>query len=119
MHIKPSARRKTPQKARPTLAELQRPDGRPEVYDVPEVPNSEGYACFICKSQGHAARRFHKTGEIFMTSPINTPNGQSNFVCKEHLPENVVIYSPFDDTCRDKSGQNVWKESADEQPSIQ
>ena len=54
-----------------------------------------------------------------MTSPINTPNGQSNFVCKEHLPENVVIYSPFDDTCRDKSGQNVWKESHNDQPSIQ
>lgn len=118
MHIKPSARKKAKPPARPTLSELQRPDGRPEVYDVPDSPKPEGYECFVCKSQGHV-RRYQKTGEVFMTSPINTPGGISKFVCKEHLPENVVIFCPFDDTCRDKSGENVWKESLHDQPSIQ
>lgn len=92
-------------------AELARPDGRPEVYEVVAHGGGagHGYACFVCESQGHHGRRFD-AGQIFMTSPINTPGGQSSMCCLEHLPENVVIFDPNTMKCRDKSGQNVWEE---------
>ena len=94
-----------------------RPDGRPEVYDVPEVPG-HGYQCFICDRIGHIWKRYAKPGEIFMTNPANTPTGKAEFVCKAHLPPTTVIYNPVDDTCRDVTGENIWKETDDDQPGL-
>lgn len=89
---------------------LVRDDGRPEVYDVMGVPPAEGYGCFVCASRGETWKRHNETNQVFMTSPINTPGNVSGFVCREHLPENAVIYNPADNTCRNKAGDNVWKE---------
>jgi hypothetical protein len=102
---------KTSQVKNQKLAELLRPDGRPEVYDVAPhgAGQNVGYICFICQSQGHLERRFD-SGEVFMTSPVNTPDNATLLVCKEHLPDNAVIFSPFTGKCRDKSGENEWKE---------
>ncbi len=104
----PRVKRKKP-KLKPE--DLMRPDGRPEVYEVTAhgAGAGHGYVCFICQSQGHHGRRFN-AGEIFMSSPVNTPGGEALLVCLEHLPENVVIFDPHTNKCRDKSGQNVWEE---------
>ena len=99
---------KPPKKLNPL--DLLRDDGRPEVYDVMHVPVSEGHSCFICDSRGHFWKKYSKQGEVFMTSPLNTPGSTVAFVCREHLPENTVIFNPATGMCRDKSGQNTWKE---------
>lgn len=112
MPCSPDSRRGHPLLKRPTLTpltDLLRPDGRPEVYDVPEVPNSEGYVCVKCQQEGHFTRRYHKPGEVFMSGPLQ--GGGCAFFCKEHLPDDVVIYNPLTDLCRDKTGQNEWRES--------
>lgn len=88
---------------------LERPDGRPECYDVPPVPIGMGYKCAVC---------IHETGDspkyparqAFMCNPIDAKDEQSHFVCKRHLPDDIVIFDPLSNTCRDKSGQNVWTE---------
>lgn len=94
------------------LLNLVRPDGRPEVYDVApfDDPQADGYVCFVCQSQGHLFRRYRNTGDVFMTSPVNTPGNQALLVCKEHLPDEAVIFSPFTGKCRDKKGENEWTE---------
>lgn len=98
------------------LLQYERPDGRPEVYDV-GPPQGEGYKCFVCTQRGFLTR-FFKEGEIYMVSPLNTPgNASGGMICKEHLPDDAVIYDPRTDKCRDKSGENVWSESTSSQPS--
>ena len=97
------------------LLDTLRPDNRPEVYEIPKkriLPQNEGYVCHICQKQGHELRRYRQ-GEIFMTGPANSPTGVPILVCLEHLPDNVVIYDPVADLCRDKSGQNTWRETED------
>lgn len=88
---------------------LSRPDGRPECYDVPPVPVGMGYKCAVC---------IHETGdspkyparEAFMCNPVDAKDTQSHFVCKRHLPDNIVIFDPLANMCRDKTGQNTWRE---------
>lgn len=87
---------------------LMRPDGRPECYEVPPAPDGAGYVCQICSSQGH--HRKYQAGEAFMSSPVDSPDGKAHFVCRAHLPDDIVIYDPVSNKCRDKNGQNVWEE---------
>ncbi len=92
-----------------------RPDGRPLYFDLPspemKVP------CLTCAAQlglGHA----YKRGEVFFNDPANSPvtgpHGLPDeavyYLCKNHLPENAVIYDPVTQLCRDKSGTNSWSE---------
>lgn len=95
------------------LIALVREDGRPEVYDVDLFNGSgSGYICFVCDSRGHILRR-HQPPNVYMASPVNSPGNVASFVCKEHLPENAVIYNPKTNKCRDKAGLNEWEETAD------
>lgn len=100
---------KKPKKLNPL--DLLRDDGRPEVYDTGTVPVSEGHPCFVCNSRGFIWRRFHLNNEVFMTSPVNTPGAEIAFVCREHLPEDTVIFNPVTNECRNKAGDNVWVET--------
>ena len=88
-----------------------RPDGRPEVYELPphEGGANNGYVCYVCEAQGHLFRRY-PAGKAFMTSPVNTPGGKSAAICYEHLPADVVIVDPTTGQCRDKKGENTWTE---------
>ena len=88
---------------------VTRPDGRPEVYDLP-TPASFTSLCMACQGTERAPMQ-HPKGRIFMCSPIDSSDGNSHFVCIDHLPGNVVIYDPVSDMCRDKTGQNVWRET--------
>jgi hypothetical protein len=86
---------------------VSRPDGRPEAYDLPpEVPDAP---CEVCVQEGHTARL--PRGKVVIASPIDTSDGQAHCVCIEkHVPDNIVIFDPATGLCRDKSGENVWKE---------
>jgi hypothetical protein len=86
---------------------ITRPDGRPETYDM--LPAGVAVGCLVCAQKGRPDKVF-KSGEIVMTSPIDAGDGQAHWVCIEHLPDNVVIFNPKDNLCRDKTGQNVWRE---------
>lgn len=88
---------------------LLREDGRPECYELPPAPDGKGYVCAVCKAQGHD--RQYPAGQAFMSSPVDAPDGKAHFVCLEHLPEDIVIYDPVSNMCRDKSGQNTWRET--------
>lgn len=93
---------------------VQRADGRPEAYDLPVLPDSQGYLCTACaNTENHA--KLYPSGQIVMVSPIDTADGTHNFCCLAHLPDNVVIYDPVSNLCRDKTGQNVWREGGDVQ----
>lgn len=86
---------------------VTRPDGRPEAYDLPT--NIFEMECEVCMQEGHRAK--HPRGKVVMASPIDTNDGHVHFVCVEkHVPANIVIFDPATGTCRDKTGQNVWKE---------
>lgn len=85
---------------------VSRPDGRPEVYDVKAGLT---FHCEFCAAQGLPSG-FQK-GEIVMTNPVDSPDGQMHFLHVSYLPDDVVIYDPETDMCRDKSGQNTWRES--------
>lgn len=93
------------------MAEMMRPDGRPEVYELPphEGGANNGYVCYVCEHQGHMFRRYPH-GKAFMTSPVNTPGGKSAVICYEHLPAEVVIVDPTTGNCRNKAGDNTWNE---------
>jgi len=85
--------------------DLTRPDGRPEVYDIPPGTDVQ---CEICLSRGIPAK--FKEGEIVMTSPAASSDGNPHFVSVQFLPENVVIYNPKTNKCRNKSGDHEWEE---------
>lgn len=86
---------------------VTRPDGRPEAYDLPA--NIAEMECEVCMQEGHPAK--HPRGKVVMASPIDTSDGHVHFVCVEkHVPGNIVIFDPVTGLCRDKTGQNVWKE---------
>lgn len=90
---------------------FERGDGRPEVYDTV----GEGHTCMMCDREGHILRRY-KGGEIFLVPPNNVANASVGWmICRAHLPDDVVIYDPRTDMCRDKSGENTWRESTSSQ----
>jgi hypothetical protein len=91
-----------------TATNITRPDGRPEAYDT--LPAShEGVMCVMCLYEKKISALFRK-GEVFMCSPIDSADGQAHWVCKGHMPKNVVIYDPATDLCRDLDGETVWHE---------
>lgn len=90
-----------------TRVPVNRPDGRPEVYDMIEADAKS--ACVLCQ-QTEAHGTLYEKGRIFMCSPIDSSDGQAHMVCLDHLPDNAVIYDPKSNLCRDKTGQNVWQE---------
>lgn len=84
---------------------ITRPDGRPEAYDIPMADAP----CEMCIQEGHGHP--YPRGKVVLASPIDTNDGQVHTVCVEkHVPDNIVIYDPQSGLCRDKSGQNVWRE---------
>lgn len=86
---------------------INRPDGRPEAYDC--IPALEKVQCEVCKGGLRDLMRYGK-GEAFMVSPIDAADGQAHFCCQFHLPENVVIFDPATNLCRNKDGSSVWEE---------
>ncbi len=83
---------------------VTRPDGRPEVYDIP--PGTH----MVCEiSVANGLDGVFPAGEVVMLSPLDTPDGEPHFIHVSHLPDNVVIYNRQSDMCRDKSG-NTWRE---------
>lgn len=87
-------------------AQLIRPDGRPEAYDIPKGAK---HYCQMCILDGHTA--LHDSGKIVIMPGHNFDDGESRVVCIEkHCPDNVVIYNPATGLCRDKKGENVWRE---------
>ena len=84
-----------------------RPDGRPQYYDI--APGDR-VQCAPCLKEGRDAQ--YKRGEGFLADPANSPAGDKGVhsICKGCLPSEAVIFDPMDGTCRDKSGDNVWKE---------
>jgi hypothetical protein len=89
-----------------TRVNVSRPDGRPEAYDVPK---NFAASCAMCVEEGHTAKLGY--GKLVMCSPIDSSDGQAHLVCVEkHTPANIVIFDPATGLCRDKTGQNVWRE---------
>lgn len=84
-----------------------RPDGRPQYYDIAE---GDRVQCYVCMKNGVAAQ--HKQGEGFMADPANSPanDGGVYTICHAHLPDNAVIYNNVTGMCRNKAGDNNWKE---------
>lgn len=83
-----------------------RPDGRMEVYDVQEGPT---FHCEECALHGRPTAG--SKGNIVMTNPLDSEDGMEHFIHIEHLPEDVVIYDPVSNQCRNKDGTNSWVES--------
>lgn len=103
----------------PNEYEIQRSDGRPEVYDVP--PNETPGACHVCIAEGRIGMRY-KPGEIFLARtktrkiietviPGAPEAGAFRSVCKGHVPKNVVIYNPTTGVCRNRDGSYEWRET--------
>lgn len=89
-----------------TRVNVSRPDGRPEAYDIPVGRTAR---CVMCSLEGHETRL--KRGKVVLCSPIDTADGEAHLVCVEkHVPANIVIFDPVTGLCRDKSGQNTWRE---------
>lgn len=96
-------------------------DGRPQYYDI--APGDR-VQCYHCLREGLESQYGH--GEGFLADPHNSPYVASVVVtplmeralvadglwtiCKNHLPDNAVLYHPGRNECRSKDGQNVWTE---------
>ncbi len=91
-----------------TRVNVSRPDGRPEAYDIPS--NQPAMPCAVCAAEGKTGLRY-KPGEVVMASPIDANDGEAHLVCLGHLPENIVIYNPETDTCRNRDGSYTWRET--------
>lgn len=88
---------------------LNRPDGRPEVYEIGIAANEPGIPCWNCVLlEGRSPQ--YRQGEIFFCSPIDSPDGDAKPVCLKHIPANAVIYDPRTDLCRNVTGDQVWRE---------
>lgn len=86
---------------------INRPDGRPEAYDC--LPANVAVGCIACVGT-LTSHLVYRKGEAFMVSPIDAADGNAHWCCLRHLPDNVVIYDPKTNQCRDKTGENVWVE---------
>lgn len=83
------------------LAEvLSRPDGRPEAYDIP--PGTQ-VKCEISGVDG-------TEGQVVMLSPVDCSDGRPHFIATQYLPDNVVIFNPASNKCRNKAGDHEWEE---------
>lgn len=88
---------------------VSRPDGRPEAYDVPEGSAMKCVRCFGTVDED----KIYGHGDIVLVSPIDVEDGSTVFCCINHLPDNIVIYDPVSNLCRDKRGENKWREGGD------
>lgn len=87
-----------------------RADGRPLYFDV--APHQK-CQCVVCLKGG--IQTAYPFKHVFMNDPANPVReemepGSVNTVCKTHLPDNVVIFSPWSGECRDKDGTKQWRE---------
>ena len=89
-----------------TRVNVTRPDGRPECYDA--LGEGGHMGCHNCMLEGNHLQ--YPKGQVFMSSPIDSADGQAHWVCLKHLPDNIVIYDPATDMCRSKDGHSVWRE---------
>lgn len=87
----------------------QRSDGRPQAYDLPERMQPS-YVCSVCTLKGRPDLRYSGGGDIVMLDPADTVDGRDHHVCRDHLPEDIVIFNPVTAKCRDFTGENVWSE---------
>lgn len=87
---------------KPNLARL---DGRPEGYVVPRIPG-QLYECTVCKANGRPGAR-HKSRDTLMFSAEAMISEQAEFVCRDHWPEDTVIFNPLTGQCSDRQG-NEW-----------
>lgn len=92
---------------------VSRPDGRPEAYMLPKEARQtdKPWTCAMCVAENKVGIRY-TAEEVVVASPIDSSDGQAHIVCLGHLPDDIVIYDPVTDMCRDKSGQNVWHEGS-------
>lgn len=80
-----------------------------EVYTIQVPPGARvSYACPFCAANGHDAP--HPSDRVAMVPGHHLEGGNPAMVCMDHLPDDVVIYDPSTNQCRDKTGQNVWTE---------
>lgn len=91
-----------------------RADGRPQFYDIMAEDRVQ---CVKCLGFGNCAQ--YGRGEAVMNDPANspmmkpgtqTPDGGVYTICIHHLPDDAVIFDPITDECRNKAGDNTWKE---------
>jgi len=84
---------------------LDRPDGRPECYEINVPEGHEGIPCWNCVLEKNSTR--YRQGEIFLASPIDSADGAAHPVCKKHLPANIVIFDPVTKLCRNRDGEVI------------
>lgn len=86
-----------------------RADLRPQFYDL---TGEEKVQCLVCLRNGITAA--YGRGQAFMSDPANPPPsasvGDAHMVCHGHIPENSVIFDPMGGECRNKAGDESWKE---------
>lgn len=92
---------------------VSRADGRPEAYDIPA--GQAPMPCALCSLEGKRGVRY-KPGEAVLASPIDSSDGNAKIICLGHLPENIVIYNPETDTCRNRDGSHTWRETTGGEP---
>lgn len=86
-----------------------RADGKPLFYDVATHQRCQ---CVVCLGVG--IQTFYPYREVFINDPAN-PIGQLkpgsvNTVCKTHIPNESVIYCPWNGECRNVEDTKRWKE---------
>jgi hypothetical protein len=95
-----------------------RSDGRPQYYDIAPGDRVQCYHCLLAGLQSQYGH-----GEAFIADPANSPASILTpaterakitegvyTICKEHVPDNAVLYHPGRNECRSKDGQNTWVE---------
>jgi len=86
-----------------------RADGRPLFYDVAAHQRCQ---CVRCLAGG--IQTFYPYREVFMNDPANPLEqqepGSVNTVCKNHVPDNAVIYCPWTNECRNRDDSVRWTE---------
>lgn len=90
-----------------------RADGRPLYFDVPHVGEGGVARTYQCAKCAVLGLEIHHPGpKVVMNDPANAHDrsGAVYTYCNYHIPNDAVIYSPVTGLCRDKSGQNTWRE---------
>lgn len=84
-----------------------RSDGRPLYFDVQMNSHLQCYYHMLENDQ-----RTFGYGECVICDPANSPlaDGAIYSIAISKLPDNAVIFNPYDNTCRNKAGTVVWQE---------
>lgn len=85
-----------------------RRDGRPLYFDIDA---GSKVVCYYCEKNGLKGVSFGRR-EAVLNDPANSPEGDGSVhtISINYLPADAVIYDPVTNTCRNKSGTEVWKE---------